>query len=160
MAIQFDTPSDATAKGSQGELIACAWLLGLGYHVFKNVSSSGPADLAVWHSGTGEFHLIDVKMTTRAGIYRKADGTLTFMVRCSGCAGVQFLIIADGDVVGFLRRSDGNVEWHWPLACPKPPLVQNLDERAGRDAAFLRRSRAGPQSASCEPSKAVKDAWR
>ena len=41
--------------------MATVWLLKHGYEVFRNVSSSGPADLVAWDTITGEKLLIDCK---------------------------------------------------------------------------------------------------
>ena len=46
-------------KGARSELLACAWLLGEGYEVFRSVSPHGLADLTAFKDGV--FTLIDVK---------------------------------------------------------------------------------------------------
>jgi hypothetical protein len=67
-------------RGAQSELIACAWLLSQGYHVFRNVSPCGPADLIV--VSATEIIYIDVK--TSDG---KAFGRLTpSQVKCGVAA--------------------------------------------------------------------------
>lgn len=50
-------------KGAHSELVACAWLLGRGFEVFRNVSPHGPYDL-IAIQGPKVLH-IDVKSDTR-----------------------------------------------------------------------------------------------
>ena len=47
--------------GAQSEMLAAAWLLGLGYDVFRNVSSTGPIDMIAVHRGDGTMIQVDVK---------------------------------------------------------------------------------------------------
>jgi hypothetical protein len=160
MADELLTATDCNAKGSQGELIAAAWLLGLGYHVFRNLAASGPVDIVIWHPRTGEFRLIDVKMTTPSALYRKADGSISFSVGGRQREGVHCLVVVGTTVQGFLKRGARQSEWHWPLDCPNP-LIGKMLEHVGPcwDAARLRqrRSRLDP---ACAPSKTVEEQWR
>jgi hypothetical protein len=74
-------------RGTQAELIACAYLLGEGYEVFRNISPSGPADIIAC-KGT-ELLRIDVK----SGAYhpklrevQKRDGVVILYVdKDGGC---------------------------------------------------------------------------
>ncbi len=50
----------AHKKGARAELLACAWLLGQNYTTFRNVGSTGAADLVAWRPGEAPI-LIDVK---------------------------------------------------------------------------------------------------
>lgn len=59
-------------QGAKAELLVCAWLLQQGYEVFRNVSQHGLADISVYHPGTKEQFLIDVKTARR---WVKKDGT-------------------------------------------------------------------------------------
>jgi Holliday junction resolvase-like predicted endonuclease len=45
----------------KSELVACAWLLGEGYEVFRNVSLRGPIDIVAYAPETATTLLIDVK---------------------------------------------------------------------------------------------------
>jgi len=46
-------------KGARSEFVAVAWLLSLGYEVFKNVSFHGDVDIIAWKDGTFEY--FDIK---------------------------------------------------------------------------------------------------
>ncbi len=50
---------DTGNKGAYNEIIATAWLLDKGYHVFRNISAYGPVDLVAIKNS--EVTLIDVK---------------------------------------------------------------------------------------------------
>lgn len=47
--------------GDITELEVSAYFLKKGYEVFRNVSSSGPADLVIWNPNDNSIHLIDTK---------------------------------------------------------------------------------------------------
>lgn len=66
---------DTSKLGTIHELKAIIFLLEKGYDVFKNVKSTGKADLIAWCPETLDIRLIDVK-TVRP--YRKADGTIKY----------------------------------------------------------------------------------
>jgi hypothetical protein len=81
-------------RGAQSELIACAWLLAQGFHVFRNVSPCGSADLILVNAT--EVIYIDVKTSNG-----KHFGCLTpSQVKC-GVAAVY--VCPDGTCV--LERS-------------------------------------------------------
>ena len=101
--------------GAQSELLAAAWLMELGYEVFRNVSPCGPADLIAWKRGTLDKHLIDVK--TVNNIYKRADGIETPNVPAAHPDGVHYLVVSGGQVLGFYKREDnraGSVAY-WPF---------------------------------------------
>jgi hypothetical protein len=54
---------DRKHKGAWAELVACAWLLGRGYDVFRNVSQHGLADVVA--TNAHEVLRIDVKLATQ-----------------------------------------------------------------------------------------------
>jgi hypothetical protein len=122
MASEFPIPSGANAKGAQGELIASAWLLGLGYEVFRNVSASGPADLIAWEQDTGVTHFIDVKTVAYDAIYERSNGSLCIPLGRKGHGDVLRLLVVTGRVIGFCRGTENGVEFHWPLSCPEVPV--------------------------------------
>lgn len=102
------------AKGAAAELIACAWLIGLGYQVFRNVCPSGPADIMIWDPETDEKHVIDVKSFTK--IYRRADGAPSMPMDRNMDISVHMLVVEEGAVVGFWRkRPEGGAETYYPL---------------------------------------------
>lgn len=57
--------SDPNRLGDMAELRACAWLMQQGYEVFRNVGSTGPADLVAWNTFTGDTKFIDVKTASK-----------------------------------------------------------------------------------------------
>ena len=76
-------------RGAQTELIACAWLLGEGYEVFRNISPAGPVDIIACKGS--QLLRIDVKSDSyparlredqlQAGVvilYVSADGSCEF----------------------------------------------------------------------------------
>lgn len=70
----LDTPrqSENAFKGKIGEIIehkAVAWLLSVGYEVFKNVTYHGPVDIIAIEPSTGHIRKIDVKKSTDASRY-------------------------------------------------------------------------------------------
>jgi len=106
--------NDKNARGAAAELIACAWLIGLGYEVFRNVSASGPADMMVWDPETGEKHIIDVKSFTK--VYRRLDGAPCVPMDRKKDPSVHMLVVECGAVVGFWRKRDeGGAETYYPL---------------------------------------------
>ena len=119
MADGASIPISNLHKGAQGELIASAWLLGLGYHVFRNISPCGPADLVIWNQETGETHLIDVKHAGEGTTYKRSDGSVVIPLKIEARRDVHRLIVVDGAVIGFLRAPGGATEFYWPLACPE-----------------------------------------
>lgn len=123
MAITYPTTGDTTTKGAQGELIACAWLLGLGFEVFRNVSASGPADIIAWHRDSDKAHFIDVKCTTDYSAYQRPDGSIYVPMGASHHPLVHKLIVCGGNVLGFYRKVPGGAEAYWPLECE----VQSLE---------------------------------
>lgn len=60
-------------KGGINELKACAYLLGLGYEVFRNVCATGKGDLVAWKHGEAPL-IIDVKSIATVVCINK-DGT-------------------------------------------------------------------------------------
>lgn len=126
-------------KGAQGELIAAAWLIGLGYQVFRNVSACGPADLVAWWPGEMPL-LIDVKAVSGTSIYRRNDGSFQIPIGTSKCSGVHQLVVVNGSVVGFARKLAGGVEFYWPLECPERS-AEIVALGSWKDAAQMRRNR-------------------
>jgi hypothetical protein len=122
MATAFPIPTTTAAKGAVGELIACAWLVGLGYEVFRNVSYHGPADIVAWLPSTGETHLIDVKTVAPETIFMRADGSLSIPLTRTGVEGVHRLLVVAGEAVGFCKGGTSGVEFYWPLSCPQVPV--------------------------------------
>jgi hypothetical protein len=123
MATRFPTSKTVNHKGDQGELIASAWLLGLGYEVFRNVGSTGPADLVVWQPQSGEIHLIDVKHSAEGTLYSRADGSICVPLRADYREGIHRLLVVDAEVIGFLRLVGKSTEFYWPLGCPEIPVT-------------------------------------
>lgn len=108
-------------SGAQAELIASAWLLGLGYQVFRNVSGGGPADLIAWNIHTDSRTIIDVK--SRNFITNRSLVPSIVKSRTKHASEVHYLFIENGAVIGFWRpRADGwpGTERYWPLDCPDP----------------------------------------
>lgn len=66
------------------ELKAKIWLLEQGYEVFRNVKSSGPADLLAWNVEKNHILKIDVKTVK---VYKKKDGTKSYVFSGLGPAG-------------------------------------------------------------------------
>lgn len=114
-------------KGATSELIACAWLLSLGYEVFRNVSGGGPADIVAWKAATGEKHVIDVKTTNVVRYSHDGRRVVTYGApeRRDQPAEVRLLFVSQGEVIGFYRRrttkcpnGDLGNERYWPLSGP------------------------------------------
>jgi hypothetical protein len=127
------TPICSAHLGARAELIACSWLLGLGYEVFRNVSGAGPADLAIWHQSTGEHRLIDVKSQH---IERtSATGGKQVIMRVPRHPDVLTLIVNSDVVTGFFKKLGNNLPVrYWPLDVPAPELPPgyNQDENLPR----------------------------
>lgn len=122
MATSFPISEATGGKGAQGELLASAWLIGLGYEVFRNVSYFGPADLIAWKAETGEMHLIDVKTIAERTIYRRGDGSYGIPIGSKGRPEVHKLLVVGGKVVGFCRSREKTSEFYWPLTCSEMPV--------------------------------------
>lgn len=99
--------------GAVSELVASAWLLKLGYEVFRNVSGGGPGDLAIWNPLNDERHIIDVK--TWSGANRSIKPSVP-KSRSHPNATVLFLLVRAGEVQGFYK--DG--VRYWPLLVDEP----------------------------------------
>jgi hypothetical protein len=54
-----DVPKGRPARGAWGEMMACCWLLGQGYEVYRNVCPAGSTDIVATKGG--EFFRLDVK---------------------------------------------------------------------------------------------------
>lgn len=93
---------NCSQKGAVGEMIACNYFISLGYEVFRNVVSSGPADLSVWSPITNELFLVDVKTSTR---FVKADGSVSYSCQDKREEGsiVKILMVYSNEVLGFLE---------------------------------------------------------
>lgn len=154
MADDFPTPESGCHKGAHGELIASAWLLGLGYEVFHNVSRYGPADLTIWDPETGEMHLIDVKTSASRNVYERSDGDLVFPVGGRGRDDVLKLAVVGAHVLGFVRRLEIGCEFYWPLAKAKPAATFSPKAKSYHDV------RAARLTKPCAPSKTLEGAWR
>jgi len=104
--------------GAQSELIAAAWLMAMGYEVFRNLSPSGPVDLIAWKPGEDIKHLIDVKTVNTP--YVRSDGKETVPItHCINKTvnGVHCLVISQGQVFGFVKLTanrEGS-KIYWPL---------------------------------------------
>lgn len=101
---------DKKHVGARSEMIACAWLLGQGYEVFRNVSPFGDTDLIAQKNN--EFFRFDVKTTT----YSKSTGQIyTTKVRKDLIKlGVRHLYVTD----------DGNCQIDWaPESDDLPVLI-------------------------------------
>jgi hypothetical protein len=117
MATQFPIPITTSGKGAVGELAACAWLVGLGYEVFRNVAYHGPADIVVWRVETNEVHFIDVKTVAADTIYRRPNGNLSIPLGRKSPSGIHRLLVVGGEAIGFFRAAEGGAEFYWPLSC-------------------------------------------
>lgn len=62
------------ARGAASEMIACAYLIGQGFHVFRAVAPSCPVDLVAWRVGEQPI-LVEVKTASRPP---NAPGSLGF----------------------------------------------------------------------------------
>jgi hypothetical protein len=71
-------------KGSQSELVACAWLLQRGYEVFRNVSAHGPVDIIGLKDGVA--YRFDVKTT---------DGTEPALTAEQQALDVRAIVVTD-----------------------------------------------------------------
>lgn len=92
---------DCCKKGAVSELLAVNYFLSQGFEVFRNIASSGPADLVVWSPRTNETFFVDVKTATR---YVKIDGTVRYNYgECQRKPHrfVKYLLVHDGVVIGF-----------------------------------------------------------
>jgi len=101
--------------GAQSELLAGAWLIELGFDVFRNLSPCGPADLIAWKQGTEDKYLIDVK--TVNSVYKRCDGIETPNVPAAHPDNVHYLVVSGGQVLGFYKRENdrnGSVAY-WPF---------------------------------------------
>ena len=83
-------------RGGWAELVACAWLLELGYEVFRNVSAVGPIDMVAIKGK--ETLLIDVKHTnvkvTKKGQFAASGPVLKPHQRKKGV--IPLYVSADG----------------------------------------------------------------
>ena len=59
--------------GAYGEMFVCNYFLENGLEVFRNVASSGPADIVVWNKETDKMLKVDVKCVRDP--YLRKDGT-------------------------------------------------------------------------------------
>lgn len=106
----------ASDVGTHGELLSCAWLIGQGFDVFRNVSPAGPADIVVRDRDTGETVAVDVK-TLNKPIYNK-DGSLRYFAD-KPKHDVHFLMVVQGQVLGFFRNTGNrSTEPYWPFSRP------------------------------------------
>lgn len=95
---------NSTQLGAYHELKASSYFLSLGYEVFRNVVSTGPADLVIWKPDTNETLFVDVKTATR---FVKSDGTIKYHFdRKSLRYGVKVLLMYEGEVLGFSEEYD------------------------------------------------------
>ena len=104
--------------GAASELIAAAWLMEMGYEVFRNLSPSGPADLIAWKPTEESKYLIDVKTVNKP--YTRTDGIVTVpTLNCvnKAAGGVHCLVVSCGRVLGFMRRTADRMgsETYWPF---------------------------------------------
>ena len=139
MADAFPISERMGDKGAQGELIAAAWLVGLGYQVFRNVSPCGPVDVVAWIPGSDPI-LIDVKSVSSTSIYRRQDGTFMMPIRAPGADGVHHLYVADGRVIGFARQSPNGPDFYWPLAVEQV-TAEIIPIGTWKDAVSMRKRR-------------------
>ena len=58
----------AKNRGGFSELVACAWLMSLGYDVFRNTSDNGPIDMVAVDRDTGETVFVDSKTITPTSV--------------------------------------------------------------------------------------------
>lgn len=101
--------------GAKHELLACAWLLDLGYQVFKNVVPTGPGDIIAWDPETDEKYVIDVK--TYTPVKGKSCPSLS-KSRTFPDAKVLYLVVSDGRVLGFYEQFPNRwgTSLHYPLS--------------------------------------------
>lgn len=83
-------------QGTYSELIACNWLLSLGYDVFRNISPHGKADIIAWNPENDESLYIDVKT---ASIYTSVSGEdrLHFPMPAKPHENVVYLVVNPKD---------------------------------------------------------------
>lgn len=105
---------DTNDLGAHNELLACAWLMRLGYQTFRNVSSSGPGDIVVWDPETDEKHVIDVK--THKPVPGKSCPSLP-KSRSFPSVKVLYLVVIEGLVDGFYEQLPNRwgTRLHYPL---------------------------------------------
>ena len=66
--------------GAAGELFACTYFLSHGLEVFRNVASSGPADLMLYNKENGKSVAVDIK--SQRSPHVRVDGTYTYSAKC------------------------------------------------------------------------------
>lgn len=71
-------------KGGHSELVACAWLLGNGYEVFRNVSQHGAIDVVAICDGV--IRLFNVK-SSRSSCYWTPD---------AAAVALEFIVVENG----------------------------------------------------------------
>lgn len=94
-------------KGALSEMAACSWLLQQGYHVFRNVSPVGPADIIAWKPDCDETLRIDVKTVSasKCGRYLAIQKLKDDQVK-SGV--VPLYVLPDGKIViGEISSKEG-----------------------------------------------------
>jgi hypothetical protein len=85
--ITFKPPTgERKHRGVRSELLACAWLLGEGYEVFRNISPHGTVDLVATKGGRTV--LLDVKSVADNG-----NGTIASLTPAQRAAGVIVLLV-------------------------------------------------------------------
>ena len=57
--------------GDISEIEMCAYFLRKGYEVFRNISSSGPADIIIWKPENNIVHIVDIKSYVKASTPEK-----------------------------------------------------------------------------------------
>jgi hypothetical protein len=102
-------------RGAQAELIACTYLLGEGYEVFRNISSCGPADIIACKGA--EMLRIDVKSGTyhtKLSEAQRRDGVVMLYVGADG--GCEFDFERERHFADAVRATLAKVEGLTPGA--------------------------------------------
>jgi hypothetical protein len=98
--IPFDSNANRAFLGEAAELLVCSDLVRRGVSVFRNVATTGPADLVAWNPRNGHMATIDVKgLSTKT---RRADGSYHYSYEArhdQDEAGVWIVVVRGDEVV-------------------------------------------------------------
>ena len=82
--------------GAAGELLACAFFLDHGLEVFRNVASSGPADIVLQNED--KFLAVDIKCVRSPYVRKDGEYSLPQQPRWTGGAAVVVIVHGEAAV--------------------------------------------------------------